>query len=77
MQHPVTDQELFLLNSRFGHLCATGDIHRVPALDPERRDNDRVDLPRIAFVFAKHGYGELRALIDTLNDLAPVATREG
>jgi uncharacterized protein (TIGR00730 family) len=76
MQHPVTDQELFLLNSRFGHLCATGDIHRVSALDPERRDNDRVDLPRIAFVFAKHGYGELRAFIDTLNDLAPVATRE-
>ena len=67
MCHPISDENLFLLNARFGHLCATGQINRVTALDPERRENDRVDLPRIAFVFAKHGYGELRALIDTLN----------
>jgi uncharacterized protein (TIGR00730 family) len=71
VQREVTDEELFLLNSRFGHLCASGTIKRVTALDPERRDNDKVDLPRIAFVFAKHGYGELRALIDTLNELSP------
>jgi len=71
MCHEISDEQLFHLNARFGHLCATGDIARVSALDPERRDNDRVDLPRIAFVFAKHGYGELRALIDTLNEFAP------
>ena len=70
MRHTISDEELFLLNARFGHLCATGNIDRVSALEPERRDNDRVDLPRIAFVFAKHGYGELRALIDTLNEIA-------
>ena len=69
LHREVTDEELFLLNARFGHLCASGSIKRVPALDPERRENDKVDLPRIGFVFAKHGYGELRALIDTLNGL--------
>jgi hypothetical protein len=71
MCHEISDEDLFLLNARFGHLCARGRIDRVSALDPERRENDRVDLPRIGFVFAKHGYGELRALIDTLNGFAP------
>ena len=33
----------------------------------EVRDDDAVDLARITFVFAKHGFGELRRLIDTVN----------
>lgn len=71
LQHAVTDEQLDTLNARFGHLCKSGSIARVDALDPERKERDHVDLPRIAFVFAKHGYGELRALIDTLNSFAP------
>ena len=35
--------------------------------DPERKENDRLHLQRIALPFAKHGYGELRQLIDVLN----------
>jgi hypothetical protein len=30
----------------------------------ERRQGDRVELPRIVFAFAKHGYSDLRAMID-------------
>jgi uncharacterized protein (TIGR00730 family) len=71
MQHTVTDDQLALLNERFGHLCSRGTIARVDALEPERREHDHPTLPRIAFTFAKHGYGELRALIDTLNSFAP------
>lgn len=67
VRHAVTDEQLSVLNDRFGALCTRGRIERVPALEPERREHDRVDLPRIGFAFAKHGYGELRALIDTLN----------
>ncbi|MEX0846883.1 MAG: TIGR00730 family Rossman fold protein [Ilumatobacteraceae bacterium] len=69
LRHPVTDDQLATLNERFGALCTRGRIERVPTLEPERRENDRVDLPRIGFAFAKHGYGALRALIDTLNRL--------
>jgi len=76
LRQPVTDDQLAALNERFGHLCKTGTISRIDPLDPERRERDQLDLHRIAFVFAKHGYGELRALIDTLNsfvDLVPSA----
>lgn len=70
-QQVVTDEQLELLNERFGHLCARGGIVRSDVLDPERRDQDHVTLPRLAFAFAKHGYGELRSLIDTLNSFTP------
>jgi uncharacterized protein (TIGR00730 family) len=62
-----TIEQLRLLNSRFGHLCKTGDIHITPPIGPERREHDRDELPRIAFVFAKHGYGDLRGMIDLCN----------
>jgi uncharacterized protein (TIGR00730 family) len=65
------DAALASLNDRFGHLCKKGSIQRLDPLDPERREGDRLDLARIGFVFAKHGYGELRSMIDAINDLAP------
>jgi hypothetical protein len=33
----------------------------------EVREGDRLDLARISFPFAKHGYGDLRRLIDAVN----------
>ena len=71
MQHEVTDEQLELLNVRFGHLCKRGTITRTLALDPERKEHDHEELPRIAFNFAKHGFSELRAMIDTLNSFVP------
>jgi hypothetical protein len=62
-----TAEQLHELNVKFGHLCKTGDIHVTEAFGPERKEGDKVDLPRIAFVFAKHGYGDLREMIDLCN----------
>ena len=59
-----TDGQLAELNERFGHLVAKGGIRRVEPFSIERRQNDRLDFARIAFKFARHGYGDLRALID-------------
>ena len=67
LRHPVTDDQLEQLNASFGHLCKAGTITRVDPLEPERRERDKLDLHRIGFVFARHGFGDLRALIDTLN----------
>jgi uncharacterized protein (TIGR00730 family) len=67
MQQSITDEQLAQLNDRFGHLCKSGTITRLDPLEPERRERDRLDLHRIGFTFAKHGFGELRALIDALN----------
>ncbi len=59
--------QLALLNERFGHLCTSGTIHHAEPFEPERKENDRLDLQRIALPFSKHGYGELRELIDLCN----------
>ena len=55
------------LNARFRHLSTGGDIRVVQPFEPERRENDHLDLARIALPFAKHGYGDLRELIDMVN----------
>jgi hypothetical protein len=63
------DEQLAQLNERFGHLCRRGRIERSEPLSVEVREHDALDLQRIRFTFARHGFAELRALIDALNDL--------
>jgi hypothetical protein len=62
-----TDEQLADLNERFGHLASKGAIVRAEPFKVERRDDDKVDLDRISFVFAKRGYSDLVAMIRTLN----------
>ncbi|HEX9258787.1 MAG TPA: TIGR00730 family Rossman fold protein, partial [Acidimicrobiales bacterium] len=64
------DEQLALLNERFGHLCATGRIERTDALAPEVADHDALGCERIVLHFAKRYFGQLRALIDALNENA-------
>jgi hypothetical protein len=65
---PDTEQ-LVAMNEQFGHLSKKGPIIVSQPFDLERRENDVVDLARISFPFVKHGYGELRDLIDYCNTL--------
>jgi hypothetical protein len=67
MRVAPTDDQLEQLNEGFAPLCASGQIVRTPPLPIESRENDAVELARVRFHFAKHGFGELRRLIDTLN----------
>jgi hypothetical protein len=67
LRQAPTDEQLEELNNRFGHLISSGRIKRIEPFDIERRDHDQLELPRIGFAFAKHGYGDLRAMIDLLN----------
>ncbi len=62
-----TEAQLAALNERFGHLCTNGRIDRAAPFEPERKENDKLDLARIAFTFVKHSYGDMRDLIDTVN----------
>ncbi|CAN5480936.1 TIGR00730 family Rossman fold protein [soil metagenome] len=70
LRHEPTDAQLDELTKGFGHLVAEGEIRRVKPYSIERRQGDRLELPRIAFPFAKHGYSDLRAMIDMLNSFA-------
>ena len=71
LRHAPTDEQLDELNREFAPLVRTGRIRRVAASPVERRQHDREELPRIAFVFAQHRYGDLRRLIDALNRFVP------
>ncbi len=62
-----TDEQLAELNDRFAHLAKSGRIERTEPFKVERRDDDRVDLDRISFTFAKRGYSDLVAMIRMIN----------
>ncbi len=61
------DAQLADLNERFAHLVKSGSIRRTEPYGVEKRQDDHVELARIAFEFDRHGYAELRGLIDALN----------
>jgi uncharacterized protein (TIGR00730 family) len=63
------DDELAMLNERFSELCKRGRIERSEPLSVEVKEGDSLDLQRIRFTFARHGFAQLRGLIDALNDL--------
>jgi uncharacterized protein (TIGR00730 family) len=69
MRRAPDDTQLADLNARFARLCASGRIERTDPLPDEVADDDKLDLARIRLNFNKRYYGELRALIDALNDL--------
>ncbi len=71
LQHVPTVSQLAELNERFADVVHDDVIRSVEPYGVERRQNDRLDLPRIAFRFDKHGYAELRQLIDHVNGFAP------
>jgi uncharacterized protein (TIGR00730 family) len=62
-----TDEQLAQLNERFGHLAVAGEIVRAEPFRIERRDDDKLELDRIAFDFGKRGYSELVAMIRVVN----------
>ncbi|MEO7804174.1 MAG: TIGR00730 family Rossman fold protein [Actinomycetota bacterium] len=63
-----TDAEIALLSLEFKDILGK-PIEKVSVSAPEIRDNDVVDLPRIALDFDRMHAGRLRRLVDRLNDL--------
>jgi len=67
LKHAPTDDQLAALNDKFGQFCSTGGIVRATPFEPERKENDRLELPRITFTLARHSSGVLREVIDMVN----------
>ncbi|MFW2336348.1 MAG: Rossman fold protein, TIGR00730 family, partial [Ilumatobacter sp.] len=63
------DDQLAVLNREFAHLVKSGEIRRTAPYAVEKRQNDELELDRIVMAFDKHGFAELRGLIDALNAL--------
>lgn len=67
MQRPVTEDALSEMNSMFGQLSRDGTIRRVSASPAEVRDDDHVELARLALEYSAKGFADLRPLIDAIN----------
>lgn len=67
MHQSPSDEQLEQLNERFGYLCTTGVISRTGPLPIEVKEGDTVSRARVAFTFAKHGFGDLRRMINMIN----------
>ena len=72
MKQGPTDEQLTGLNERFGPMCTPGGIVSATPFEPERKENDRLDLARITFTLANHSSGILREIIDTVNSFVAV-----
>jgi uncharacterized protein (TIGR00730 family) len=65
-----TAEEAAALSTEFGEILLRGGIEVLPGpLPAEVRENDHVELPRVALSFDRHSYAKLRRLIDALNCL--------
>jgi uncharacterized protein (TIGR00730 family) len=67
LKHPPTDSALGAMNEDFADIMIGQPIHRIEPTPEEIADDDKVELPRIAFGFNRRDYGRLRQLIDILN----------
>ena len=67
MHQAPTGEQLASLNVQFKHLVKEGEIRNCEPYSVEKRQDDHLDLARIAMSFDSHGYAELRTLIDVIN----------
>jgi len=68
LHRALTTEQITRLNDEFaGILVREGQIE---ATEPLSGETDHLDMPRIAFDHHRHRYGELRRMIDFINDFA-------
>ena len=65
------EQGLAVITEEFADIITRGVIERVDAAPAEVRDEDHVELERVALWFDRYGWPRLRELIDHLNGRAP------
>ena len=62
------ESALAAMNKEFADIILKGKIQIIKPTPEERRDNDHLNLARIAFGFNRHDYARLRQLINVLNE---------
>ncbi|MET0735277.1 MAG: TIGR00730 family Rossman fold protein [Microbacterium sp.] len=77
LRHAPTDAELRMLNDRFGHLVASGEIERGSARRIERDEQDRLHLERLILTPNQFEVGSLHTLIRAINALDSASGEPG
>jgi len=73
LQRPLTDQQIDRLNAEFAVLVKEGKITQTGPLKEEH--GDYPGLTRLQWTSTKRGYGTLRKLIDTVNEMDAANSR--
>ncbi len=68
MSSPLSPQQLDELNQQFAHILASGSIQQTTALKAEMNEPELSELPRLVLHFDRKSLGELRRLIDAVNE---------
>ncbi len=61
---PLSPKQVDMLSEEFADLVDAGEMRQCEALPGE---TDHLDLPRLAFVHTRRGWGRMRELIDRIN----------
>src|SRR5438105_9875180 len=69
LKHAPTDSAIEAMNEDFADITVGPQIQAIDPTPDELADDDRVEMPRIAFGFNRRDYGRLRQLLDVLNGL--------
>ena len=69
LNHTPSDSAVRAMNEDFADINQGPRIKCIAPTPEEVKDNDHLDLPRIAFGFNRRDYGRLRQLVDVLNSL--------
>ncbi len=69
-----SDEQLAALTEEFSDIIVDGAIESIEVTRAERRDDDVVDLDRIAFEFNRHGHARLHEMIWKINELDAINT---
>jgi uncharacterized protein (TIGR00730 family) len=70
MEHAPTDEQLAGLRQQFDEIATDGKIDRTEPLPAEVRDDDHLELARIALRYNGFAAGKLRRLINAINAFA-------
>ncbi len=67
LQRRIPDADFTAIAHEHRHLASDGVIEQTTATEAEIRDDDNVDLARVALDYSAKGFADLRPLIDALN----------
>jgi uncharacterized protein (TIGR00730 family) len=68
MKHLPSNSAIEALNEDFSDIIDGVAFKRIETTPEEKRDDDVVELPRLAFGFNRRDYGRFRQLINRIND---------
>jgi len=69
LRSALAPEAIATLNAEFGDIVAEGEIEEIEVTPAELKDDDQIELPRLAFRFDNRSFARLVSLIHRINEL--------